>query len=371
VTPYVGHAGVLAANRRRGVGAAPAAVDVLGAIVRFVYLDESVTGDPTTEPHIVMVGVVVSPDRDWLRVEGHLRALADEYCLDAGQPVVFHASEIFHGSGRWPRDRYPRERRFELLKELCSIPAQFSLLVIAGWVDRSLIAETYPDDGLGVQTELGIVAAAVRCTIGVERYMRTADVGEVATLTYENNDHSKKLTRELHNALKTDSFAALPTSRNGSFGSLCRSQESSIPPTSPRRRTRPSCRSRTHVRLPCAARCLGSLRGPNCSNSFEANSLLATPLTLRLTVRWTGALGRGRAGLPFVCNSKVWSTGWSFTTRSSPTRRRGDRAGPLHRGLRLATETARRAKARRRSRGRACLDTKEVRPGQQPHSRSP
>lgn len=186
-------------------------------IERLVYLDESGTGNPKTEPHVVMVGVVVDPDRQWLQVESFLSALAEQYVLPHRRsvPVVFHANEIFHGSGHWPREEYSREVRMNLLRELCSIPVSFDLPVVSGYVDRTEVARHLPDDDVAEQTLYATVGAAMRCTVGVERYMRTAaGEGEVATLVYENNDHSRKLIRKLHNAMKTDAMATWPTFQN-------------------------------------------------------------------------------------------------------------------------------------------------------------
>lgn len=183
-------------------------------MTRHVYLDESGTGDIRKEPHVIVAGVVIDPDRHWKPVELRLAELAAKYAInhDPGVPIVFHANDILQCGGGWgPRERYSKAHRVALISELCSIPARFGLPIVTGFVERKAIAEMYPKDSLADQTNDALVLSAVRCTIGVERYMRQrTDAGEVATMIYENNNESKKLIKEVHEALKLQFFSDAP-----------------------------------------------------------------------------------------------------------------------------------------------------------------
>lgn len=76
----------------RALGGEALSVDKLD---RYVYLDESGTGDPATEPFVVMVHAVAS---EWKVVETHLNALADAFALPEDRPGFhFHAQALFIG----------------------------------------------------------------------------------------------------------------------------------------------------------------------------------------------------------------------------------------------------------------------------------
>jgi hypothetical protein len=60
----------------RALGGGPLVGDQL---VRFVYLDETGTGDPQIEPYVVVAGVMIDADRQWKDVENHLIDLADAF----------------------------------------------------------------------------------------------------------------------------------------------------------------------------------------------------------------------------------------------------------------------------------------------------
>lgn len=176
-------------------------------MARFAYIDESGTGKMAKEPHVVMAGVIVHADRDWMKVEARLKELAVFYTGDSkSSACVFHATDIFGGAGIWPRHRYSRADRMAILLDLAKIPGEFGLPVVNGFVDRKQVADIMPGTSLHDQTLFAQVGAALRCTVSVERFMRSgAADGEVATLVYENNDTARKMIRELHNDLKNPS----------------------------------------------------------------------------------------------------------------------------------------------------------------------
>ena len=52
--------------------------------------------------------------------------------------VIFHAKDIWHGTKRFHRDKWPRLKRQALLERLADIPVMFSLPVVAGVVEKSM-----------------------------------------------------------------------------------------------------------------------------------------------------------------------------------------------------------------------------------------
>jgi hypothetical protein len=110
--------------------------------MRMVYLDEAGISNPAHEPHVVVAGVIIHADRQWKAVELHLNDMADRYVPgDRRAGFVFHAKDLFHGSGAFPRNQWSREKRWEILDELIAIPEQLDLAVVPGYVERAALAK--------------------------------------------------------------------------------------------------------------------------------------------------------------------------------------------------------------------------------------
>lgn len=116
----------------RAFGGAPLAD---GGPVRFAHIDEAGT---SKAEFCVVAGVVSAPDAQWRTLNDHLGALADAMVpIEDREGIIFHATDIFHGSGKFRRDKWPKHKRFELLTRLAMIPSNFSLPVISGLVEKS------------------------------------------------------------------------------------------------------------------------------------------------------------------------------------------------------------------------------------------
>lgn len=175
--------------------------------VRYAYLDESGIGDTTTEPYVVVAGVVVEVDLQTQPIEQHLKDLFEEFIRPEDknkEDLFFHASDLLHGAGHFPRERYPKHVRHQMLYELCSIPAKFDLPVVMGHVERANVAARYPRATISELTTMAQVVASIGCLLAIEGYMRDpAREKELATLIYEDNVQAKRMIRATHNAFKT------------------------------------------------------------------------------------------------------------------------------------------------------------------------
>lgn len=177
-------------------------------IVRLTYLDDAAIGKIEDDPYAVVAGVIVNADFQWKQIEAYLKCLVTEYLPDTDKPV-FHASDIWHGSRLFSRDKFPDKwpRRMILL-ELCEIPKKFDLPVIFGYVPRAAFNAHFQryTDKARLAGSLGM--CALQCAAGVERYMRRLeDKNEVAMMIYENNNNSRMYIRKMHNSLKNPSIA--------------------------------------------------------------------------------------------------------------------------------------------------------------------
>lgn len=174
---------------------------------RLVYLDESGTGDVKKEPHLVVAGFIIDPDRDWKRVHERLEQLAQVFMphLDPSE-VVFHANEMLRGSGKaWCADSIKHERRRELLAELCSVLKEFDLPLVTGYIDRERAATGLPRETKANLVLFSHTAAYIRCAVNVERFMRNvAAPDEVATIVHENTHQAKGLIKHAHKQLRKE-----------------------------------------------------------------------------------------------------------------------------------------------------------------------
>ena len=82
-------------------------------LVRVTFLDEAGVSNPREEPFLVVAGIMLDPDRHYGTLDARLRTLAEE-CFPPersevlaqvralGRPFIFHAKDVWHGSGFFP-----------------------------------------------------------------------------------------------------------------------------------------------------------------------------------------------------------------------------------------------------------------------------
>jgi hypothetical protein len=169
-------------------------------LVRFVCLDEAGLSHREDEPFTVDAVVIVNPDRDMRDLEGRLATIrADVPGLD--ESTVFHAKDLWHGTGAFPRDKYDRETRVEILRRIAAIPSEMSLPVVAGWVARDVIRPTKgvkPKDVAWMERHAPIMVAFASCVFSAEMWLRQHAPNEIAMLVHEDTDHARGLRNELH-----------------------------------------------------------------------------------------------------------------------------------------------------------------------------
>ena len=93
--------------------------------VRLVYLDESGTSNPEQEPVLVVAGVIVNADQDWLGLDRHLKSIMRKRLPEDLSTGIFHAKDIWHGEKKFYRAKWPLTKRMEIISDLAAIPAKF------------------------------------------------------------------------------------------------------------------------------------------------------------------------------------------------------------------------------------------------------
>jgi hypothetical protein len=166
-------------------------------LVRLLYLDEAGISKRDEEPYLVVAGMIVHGDRDWKPLQARIDVLVREYIPEEDrEDFVFHATELFSGGKYFTREKWPREKRWEILRKLVSIPHAMHLPVISGWVDRS---ESIFEDS-DAPDVLAHTMAFCQCLISAERWMRYFCENDVAMVIAEDTQSVKP---SLKGALRT------------------------------------------------------------------------------------------------------------------------------------------------------------------------
>ena len=192
--------------------------------MRFVYLDEAGVSNPKHEPYLVVAGVIVHADKQWLHLEKYLRDMVEDVIPpEKRKDFFFHAKDLFHGSGKTPREVFPKDYRWAVLDELCSLPKKFDLPVVMGFVDRQEMAGKLEVKQISDANCVSQAVAATQCAMATERYMRLrTKADEVAALVYEDAPQSKRLIRNTHNFLRSSDISNVIQEQDSVFVPLTR-----------------------------------------------------------------------------------------------------------------------------------------------------
>jgi Protein of unknown function (DUF3800) len=171
--------------------------------VRFVFLDEG--GISRDEPFAVVAGVFVNGDAQLIPLENELERIKQKHIpKEYQQGFIFHAMDIWSGSGRIFKDRekWPLPRRLAILHDLARIPCRFAIPIVYHAFERRKFIPTakeieragrLPTD---YERHVAIHATAFCTTIlRTEEIMRVKWSSEVAQLVAEDNDQARSLVR--------------------------------------------------------------------------------------------------------------------------------------------------------------------------------
>jgi hypothetical protein len=171
--------------------------------VRLIYLDEAGISSLDHEPIMTVAGVIVHADGQFKAIERHLDELAERLVPDRSEDFSFHAYELFQGVGHFSdRDKWPLEKRLEILDELAAIPNKFNLPVCHCSMDRAEVrrqiteASTHSAE-LATHAHAFFYAAAQ-----VELIMRAMSADEVAMLIAEDREQVRRILKVVHSIFR-------------------------------------------------------------------------------------------------------------------------------------------------------------------------
>jgi hypothetical protein len=187
-------------------------------LVRIAFLDEA--GRSRHEPIIVVGGILVHGDRVYRKLVKRFDDIVEEFLPEADRKnFVFHAKDIFHGSGRYFKDRdiWPRSRRWPILSALAAVPREFEIPVVFGHINKveyrldaeeALTAHSTLADRANVTDIAEHINAFARAEIGIEERMRQLPRDEICMLIAEDTDRVKRAVKQAHALLRDSDLIA-------------------------------------------------------------------------------------------------------------------------------------------------------------------
>jgi|CXWL01.1.fsa_nt_gi hypothetical protein len=186
--------------------------DLTGSrIVKIAYVDEA--GAQVSDAYCVVAGVIIDPDKQYQQVRARLDEIKHEHAayID-GDPhdLIFHAKDIYHGTKRFHRDRWPFEIRMHLLELLAGVINDHSLPFVVTAIERAAIFKDLRDklDEKNISSGAHAVAYGI-VAMALESYMRQLSADEMAQMVCENNNEMRSRIKSLH------SFLAAPGPKPG------------------------------------------------------------------------------------------------------------------------------------------------------------
>lgn len=169
-------------------------------LLRVAYLDEAGASRAEDEPYFVVAGIILSPDGQWNEVEAWIRALVidelgEEGIRPWGRHYAFHAKDIWHGSGDFPRNTWPRERRHKLFEKMSTVPAAFNLPIVYDCINKEKFFKLMKHRNVPKKLWNGQLhsKAFFRAARRIDQWMIENTKDEVIMLIAENVDTAKAI----------------------------------------------------------------------------------------------------------------------------------------------------------------------------------
>jgi hypothetical protein len=178
-------------------------LDLYNRKVRLAYLDEAGISNSEHEPYLVVAGVIINADQDWRPLQRHLQSIGRRFLpSEHALRLVFHAKDIWHGSGYFDRRHWSRSKREELFAALAEIPRRFHLPIVAGFVQRKP-ALAYARDRIANVPErdvtMAVHALAFSRAVGqIDTWMKLYAPAEFVMLLAENAGKMQSIIKSVH-----------------------------------------------------------------------------------------------------------------------------------------------------------------------------
>jgi hypothetical protein len=157
--------------------------------------------------------MVVHGDRTYRKLERRIAEIVVEFIpREDWSGFLFHAKDIFQGAGYFKdKEKWPRERRFPILRALAKLPRQFWMPVVFGHVNKEeyrrdaaqqIMVHSRETNRAHVTDIAEHMVACARAEITIERQMRLFPRNEICMLIGEDTDRIKRAVKAAHALLK-------------------------------------------------------------------------------------------------------------------------------------------------------------------------
>ncbi|MBI1220151.1 MAG: DUF3800 domain-containing protein [Rhodobacteraceae bacterium] len=178
-----------------------------GGIVRHVYLDEAGISQNGVEPYLVVAAAITNPDRHWHDIVNYYDVLAegifDNYSHERDGHFIFHAKDVWHGCGLFPRETFSLQERMRIFRQLAQAPDLLAIPICIGILDKGKIAFR---DGTSDAAKMSI-SHAIAFNLAmqdVDWWMEEHCTGQIAMVTAEDTPVVKKALQLFHASPQTD-----------------------------------------------------------------------------------------------------------------------------------------------------------------------
>jgi hypothetical protein len=171
---------------------------------------------------MVVAGVMINGDRTYRALEGKLRQIvSEEIPAQDRDAFVFHATDVFHGSRYFNRERWPQVDRQRILQKLASIPSEFGLPIVFGAMSRADYDASSDQVGPNGElpfgktiedlTDIGLHATAFMVAeFAIERQMQMFPRDEVCMVICEDTDRVKAIIKQTQAFLRSGKNRQIP-----------------------------------------------------------------------------------------------------------------------------------------------------------------
>lgn len=188
-------------------------------LVRLIYLDEA--GISAGELHLCVAGVIVHGDHEALAVQRKFDEIIERYIPEPDRPgFIFHATDVFHGSGYFERSRWDRITRLKILADMADIIGDLHLPIVAGGYEKATFGIPVTDHNL--KRTLIQTTAMMDCAVWADRWLEKYADNENGMIIAEDTDRVKPLIKGVIRMLRTpslmkasglDRFSVIPLKR--------------------------------------------------------------------------------------------------------------------------------------------------------------
>lgn len=190
----------------RALGGGPLAGE---KIVRIAYIDEAGISKISQEPIVVVAAAIINPDQEYHVLRRYYRDLADDLFPNGeNRAMIFHAKDVFHGSGEFPRKHWPLPERIKILERLAQVPALFDIPICLGAINKKAYIsdrrEKYPDASEKECLKWAHAVAFFLTLQAIDHWMETRAFGEVAMIIAEDTPKVKELLGYIHHGAQSD-----------------------------------------------------------------------------------------------------------------------------------------------------------------------